>query len=71
MIRQNSLCVITVLYHYCTARKYSDYSVLEQDLDADTAECMYAELESYCVLEIVFSNNAVCPGVKDGDLGEL
>jgi hypothetical protein len=28
-------------------------------------------LESDCVLKIVFSNNAVCPGVKDGDLGEL
>jgi hypothetical protein len=37
---------------------------------------VYAELkmdtsESYCVLEIVFSNNAVCPGVKDGHFGEL
>ncbi len=78
--------------------KYSDYSVLEQDLDADTAECMQSwrwtlrrviaywrsyfqtmkfvleskmdTLESDCVLEIVFSNNAVCPGVKDGHFGE-
>ncbi len=27
--------------------------------------------ESYRVLEIVFSNNVVCPGVKDGLFGEL
>ncbi len=37
---------------------------------------MYAELEmdtseSYCAMEVVFSNNAVCPGVKDGNFGEL
>ncbi len=27
--------------------------------------------ESDYVLKIVFSNNAVCPGVKDGNFGEL
>jgi hypothetical protein len=28
-------------------------------------------LESDCLLEIVFSNIAICPGVKDGNFGEL